>query len=47
MGGGGKGAGLDWVIVILARCEFYFIRKYENLMLDPSNNILISIALKV
>ena len=31
-------------IVILACCKFYFIKEYENLVLDPSNYT--SIALK-
>ena len=34
----------EWmgIIVILASCEYHFIRVYENLVQHPSNNISIS-----
>ena len=41
MGGDGV-KGVDWDIVILASCEYYFIRVHENLAHQPSNNRSIS-----
>ena len=33
--------GVNWGIIILARCEYHLIRVYENLVQHPSNNISI------
>ena len=39
--GGDEIKRVDGVIVILARCDFHFIREYENLVKDPSKDISI------
>ena len=39
---GGDGVkGSQGGIVILARCEFYFIKEHKNMMQHPSNNTFI------
>ena len=42
--GGGKGGWIEG-IVILAHCQFHFLRYHENLEQHPSNNISIVLSL--